>query len=82
MAPERTKTILKTLKNKKYLTETSSCRGRSGTQRGKVKTELVTEGPLYQMMMREYFDPSSKIAHHVCHPFNFRNVWTYIANRI
>lgn len=62
---ESAKAVIKTLKTKKYLSEALVSSQRGLSHRTKPNMELVSQGPMYKAMMNEYFDPSSKIAHHV-----------------
>ncbi|KAF2103810.1 DNA-binding protein [Rhizodiscina lignyota] len=57
--------VLKHFKQKDFLKETPGSRSRGFAQSGKPKWTFVSSGSDYERMMREYFDPSLKIAHHL-----------------
>jgi len=53
------------LKEKGYLISTASRGLKSSSHLNKVKCTIVKNGDVFQRLLRDYFDPTKNIAHHV-----------------
>lgn len=57
--------VVRHLKSQNYLVRTSESHTRGFAQTGKPSMKLATYGSQYQTLMKQFFDPSSNIAHHL-----------------